>query len=38
MRIKSLFHAALGITTEILYALAIMLAAFFICIALYFKK
>jgi hypothetical protein len=38
MKIKSLFNATLGITMEVLYALCIMLVAFFICVALYFKK
>jgi len=38
MKIKSLFHAALGITTEVLYAVSIMLGALLICIALYLKK
>jgi len=38
MKIKILVNAALGITTEVLYTLAIMLAALLICAAFYFMK
>jgi len=38
MRVKSFVHVTLGITTEVLYALCIMLAAFLICAALYLNK
>jgi len=38
MKIKSFLYAALGIITEVLYTLLIMLAAFLICVAIYFKK
>jgi len=38
MKIKSFYNAVLGIATEILYAIAIMLAAFLICVAAYFLK
>ncbi len=34
MKIKLPFNIVLGITTEVLYAFIIMLAAFFICLAL----
>jgi hypothetical protein len=34
IRIKASANIILGITTEVLYALAIMLMAFFICLAL----
>jgi hypothetical protein len=37
MKIKLPFNIALGISAEILYALSIMLAAFLICLAAYFK-
>lgn len=37
MRIKSFFNAALGISTEILYTLVIMLAAFLICLIISIK-
>ena len=36
MKIKSLYNAVFGIATEILYAIAIILAAFLICVAAYF--
>lgn len=38
MRAKSFLNATLGITTEVLYALLIMLSAFLICLVLYFNK
>ena len=38
MKTKSFLNATLGIGIEVLYAICIMLVAFFICIALYFKK
>ena len=38
MKIQSLYNALLGIATEILYAIAIMLAAFLVCVAAYFLK
>lgn len=37
MRIKLPFNIVLGITTEVVYALLIMLAAFLICLAIYIK-
>jgi hypothetical protein len=37
MKIKSIFDAILGIATEVLYTLVIMLAAFFICLILVLK-
>lgn len=37
MKAKLLFNIILGIGTEVLYALSIMLAAFLICLALYLK-
>jgi len=37
MRFKPALNAVFGIITEIFYVLVIMLAAFFICWALYFK-
>ena len=38
-KIKSLFNATLGIATEVLYALSIMLIGFTIClIIIYFNK
>lgn len=33
MKMQSLYNAILGIATEILYAIAIMLAAFLACVA-----
>ena len=36
MKARFLYNAVLGIATEILYAIAIMLAAFLICIVAYF--
>ncbi len=36
MKIQSLYNALLGITTEIVYAIVIILAAFLVCIAAYF--
>ena len=38
MKIQSLYNAFLGIATEILYAIAIILAAFLICVAAFFLK
>jgi len=38
MKIKSFLNATLGISIEVLYALFIMLAAFLICLVLYFNK
>ena len=38
MKIKSISNAFLGVATEILYALAIILTAFLICVASYFIK
>jgi len=38
MKIKSIPNALFGIATEILYTVAIMLAAFLICVAAYFLK
>ncbi len=38
MKIKSLYNVVFGIATEILYAIAIILAAFLICVAAYFFK
>lgn len=38
MRIKALFNTVLGIATEVLYASFIMLAAFLICLILFFKR
>jgi len=38
MKIKSLYNAVFGIATEILYAIAIILAAFLICVVAYFFK
>ena len=37
MKIRALFNPILGITTEVLYTLLIMLVAFLICLALGFK-
>lgn len=37
MKIKLPFNIVLGITTEALYALSIMLVAFLVCLALSFK-
>jgi len=37
MKTKSIFNAILGISIEVLYTLTIMLAAFLICLAFYFK-
>lgn len=36
MKIQSLYNALLGIATEIVYAIVIILAAFLVCIAAYF--
>jgi len=36
MKIKSFYNSVFGIATEVLYAIAIILAAFLICIAAYF--
>jgi len=38
MKIRAILKAGLGIGTEVLYALAIMLAAYLICILLLFKR
>jgi branched-subunit amino acid ABC-type transport system permease component len=38
MKIQSLYNAFLGIATEIVYAIVIILAAFLVCIAAYFLK
>jgi len=38
MKIQYLYNAILGIATEIFYAVAIMLAAFLLCVAVYFLK
>ena len=38
MKIQSLYNAILGIATEILYAIAIILAALLICVAAYFLR
>jgi hypothetical protein len=38
MKIKSFYNAALGIVVEILCIMAIILAAFLICVAAYFLK
>jgi hypothetical protein len=38
MKIKSFYNAVLGITTEVICILAIILAAFLICVAAYFLK
>jgi hypothetical protein len=38
MKIKPLYNAVFGIATEIFYAIAIILAAFLICVAAYFLK
>jgi len=37
MKLKPFFNAILGISTEILYTLFIMLSAFLICLTLSFK-
>lgn len=36
MKIQSLYNALLGIATEIVYAIVIILAAFLVCVAAYF--
>jgi len=38
MRIKSFYNAVLGIATEALWIMAIILAAFLICVAAYLLK
>jgi hypothetical protein len=38
MKIQSLYNIFLGIATEILYAIAIILAAFLLCVAACFLK
>jgi hypothetical protein len=38
MKLKISLNALLGIGTEIIYALTIILAGFFMCLALYFRK
>lgn len=38
MRVKSIFKPALGIGTELVYALALMATALAICLALSFKR
>jgi hypothetical protein len=37
MKLRVPFNIALGITTELVYTIFIMLAAFFICLIIYFK-
>ena len=37
MKVKFPLNIVLGISTEVAYALSIILAAFFICFLLYFK-
>jgi len=37
IKVKSLLQAVLGISTEIIYTLVIIAAAFLICWAIYFK-
>jgi len=38
MKMKSFYNAVFGIATEVLYAIAIILTAFLICLAAYFLK
>jgi hypothetical protein len=38
MKIKSFLNASLGIITEVLYTLSIMLAAFLVCLILFLKR
>jgi len=38
MKIKSFYNAVFGMATEILYAIAIILAVFLICVAAYFLR
>jgi hypothetical protein len=38
MKVKLPLNIVLGITTEVLYALFIMVSAFIVCLALYFKR
>ncbi len=38
MKIKSFYNAVLGIATEVLWIMAMILAAFLICVAAYFFK
>jgi hypothetical protein len=38
MKIRAFYNAVFGITTEVLCILAIILAAFLICVAAYFLK
>jgi hypothetical protein len=38
MKIRAFYNAVLGIATEVLCILAIILAAFLICVAAYFLK
>jgi len=38
MKMKSFYNAVLGIATEVLWIMAIILAAFLICVAAYFLK
>ena len=38
MKIQSLYNAILGIATEILYTIAIILAVLLICVVAYFLK
>ena len=36
MKMKSFYNAVFGIATEVLYAMAIILTAFLICLAVYY--
>jgi hypothetical protein len=38
MKIKSFYNAVFGMAVEVLYAIAIILAAFLVCVAAYFLK
>ncbi len=38
MKIKSFYNVVLGMAVEVFYAIAIMLAAFLVCVAAYFLK
>jgi hypothetical protein len=38
MKIRTPLNAILGIVTEVLYTLSLVLAAFLICLALYFRR
>lgn len=37
MKVKPVLNTVFGITTEVLYVFVILLAAFLICLAIYFK-